>query len=67
MHREAISTPNNAEIVKNGFSAFFKKNIDVKFIMKSEKVADKKVEKNSNDKAIKEAIDFFGEDILEIK
>lgn len=67
IHREAISTPNNAEIVKNGFSAFFKKNIDVKFIMKSEKVADKKVEKNSNDKAIKEAIDFFGEDILEIK
>ncbi len=67
IHREAISTPNNAEIVKKGFSSFFKKNIDIKFIMKSEKIVDKKVEKNSNDKVIKEAIDFFGEDILEIK
>ena len=67
IHREAISTPTNADIVKGRFSKFFKKNIDVKFVMKSDKPLDKKVEKDNKDKAIKEVIDFFGEDIVEIK
>ncbi|WP_313233774.1 DNA polymerase III subunit gamma/tau [Tissierella praeacuta] len=67
IHRAAISTPTNAEVVNQGISTYFKKNIDVKFVMIGDKPIDKKEKNNSKEKAIKEVIDFFGENIVEIK
>lgn len=67
IHRAAISTPVNADVVKQGISAFFKKNIDVRFVMMGNKPTDKKEKKDNKEKAIKEVIDFFGENIVEIK
>lgn len=67
IHRQAISTPSNADVVKEGLSSYFKKNIDVRFIMQNEKPIDDIEKKNLKDKAIKEVIDFFGKDIVEIK
>ena len=66
IHREAISTSTNSEIVKEGLSSYLNQDIDVKFIMINEmpKKDDKQVDK---DKIIKEVIDLFGEDIVEIK
>lgn len=65
-HKDAIEKPANKEFVENTISAYFKKNIDIRFIMGNEKpkVED---EKKNKDKAIKEVIDFFGEDIVQIK
>lgn len=67
IHRAAISTPSNSEVVNQGVSAYFKKNIDVRFVMISDKPLYKKDEKDNKEKAIKEVIDFFGENIVEIK
>lgn len=68
IHRAAISTPVNSEVVNQGVSAYFKKNIDVRFVMMSDnKPINKKDEKDNKEKAIKEVIDFFGENIVEIK
>lgn len=67
IHRAAISTPGNAEVVNQGISAYFKKNIEVRFIMMDNKPIGKKEEKDNKEKAIKEVIDFFGENIVEIK
>ncbi|OZV14066.1 DNA polymerase III subunit gamma/tau [Tissierella sp. P1] len=67
IHRAAISTPANADVVNQGISAYFKKNIDVRFTMIGDKPIDKKEEKDNKEKAIKEVIDFFGENIVEIK
>ncbi|WMM24552.1 DNA polymerase III subunit gamma/tau [Tissierella sp. MB52-C2] len=65
-HKDAIEKPANKEFVENIVSTYFKKNIDIKFIMGSEKPKVKD-EKKNKDESIKEVIDFFGEDIVEIK
>ena len=65
-HKDAIEKPANKEFVENTISAYFKKNIDIRFIMGNEKPKVEN-EKKNKDKAIKEVIDFFGEDIVEIK
>ncbi|NLV88406.1 MAG: DNA polymerase III subunit gamma/tau [Tissierellia bacterium] len=66
-HKEAISAPHNNEFVEKAISSYYKKNISVKFTMVTEKPVVKKEEKQDKDKAIKEVLDFFGEDIVEIK
>ncbi len=66
-HKEAVSSPQNKEFVEEAFSIFFKKKIDIRFIMVGEKATIQKDEKQSKDKAIKEVVDFFGEDMVEIK
>jgi len=66
IHKEAISMPQNKGLVEKTISSFYKKNISVNFTMLSEK-PNIKEEKKDKDQAIKEVIDFFGEDIVEIK
>lgn len=66
IHKELASTPQNKGVVEKAISAFYRRNITVKFTMISEKPSIK-TEKKSKDEAIKEVIDFFGEDIVEIK
>ena len=66
-HKEAVSTPINKEFVEQIFSTHFKKKIDIKFEMISNKPKVKQEEKDDKEKAIKEVIDFFGKDIVEIK
>lgn len=67
IHKAAISSPVNHEIVKTGISSFYKKNLDVKFIMETDKITTKEDESKKNETAIKEVINFFGENIVEIK
>ncbi|WP_353095017.1 DNA polymerase III subunit gamma/tau [Tissierella praeacuta] len=67
IHRAAISTPTNAEVVNQGVSAYFKKKIEVRFVMIGDKLIDKKEGNKNKEKAIKEVVDFFGENIVEIK
>lgn len=66
IHKEAISMPQNKLLVEKTISSFYKKNITVNFTMITEKSNVNK-EKKDKDEAIKEVIDFFGEDIVEIK
>lgn len=66
-HKEAVSTPINKEFVEQIFSTHFKKKMDIKFEMISNKPKVKQEEKDDKEKAIKEVIDFFGKDIVEIK
>lgn len=66
IHKEAISMPQNKLLVEKTISSFYKKNITVNFTMITEK-ANVNKEKKDKDEAIKEVIDFFGEDIVEIK
>lgn len=66
IHKEAISMPQNKLLVEKTISSFYKKNITVSFTMITEKSNVNK-EKKDKDEAIKEVIDFFGEDIVEIK
>lgn len=61
-HKEAISRPDNKKFVEKIVSSYFNKNINIDFIMEDEQVIDEPEE----DK-IQEVIDFFGEDIVEIK
>ncbi|MCK9443440.1 MAG: DNA polymerase III subunit gamma/tau [Tissierellaceae bacterium] len=65
-HKEAVSSPQNKEFVEKVISGYYKRNIEVAFAMASEKQKLKE-EKIDKDKLIKEAIDFFGENIVEIK
>ncbi|NLK43042.1 MAG: DNA polymerase III subunit gamma/tau [Tissierellia bacterium] len=66
-HKDAISKPHNKGLVEKAISTYYKKNITVNFTMITEKPDVKKEEKINKDEAIKEVIDFFGEDIVEIK
>ncbi len=66
-HKEAISKPENKEFVEKVISSYFNKNININFIMYDEKITDESQEKQEKEDAIQEVIDFFGEDIVEIK
>ncbi|WFA08406.1 DNA polymerase III subunit gamma/tau [Tissierella sp. Yu-01] len=72
-HKEAVSSPQNKEFVEGIVSKYFNKNINIHFHMKSElssilgskKESEVKYEEKSEE--IKDVIDFFGEDIVEIR
>lgn len=66
-HKEAISTPVNKEFVEQILSTNFKKKIEIKVEMITNKPKANQEEKDDREKAIKEVIDFFGKDIVEIK
>lgn len=66
-HKEAVSSPNNKEFIEQVLSNYFNKNIAVSFIMADNKPKEIKPQRDNKDDAIKKVIDFFGEDIVEIK
>ncbi len=66
-HRQAVNSPQNKEFIEKTLSSYFHGKIDINFIMEREGKEDLEDEKKNKDKAIKEVIDFFGEDIVEIK
>lgn len=63
-HKEAMERPQNKELVEQIVSSHFNKNIKLKFIMINGKMED---DTEKNEDKIKEVIDFFGEDIVEIE
>ena len=64
IHKEAISRPDNKEIVEKIVSSYFKRDISLKFIM-DDGVSISNEEDNMDD--IQEVVDFFGEDIVKIE
>lgn len=68
-HKEAVSAPQNKEFVEGIISTHFNKNITIHFYMKGEvhEKISKNDDENEKEKAIKEALDFFGNDIVEMK
>lgn len=69
-HQQAINTPERKEVVENVVSSYFNKNIKINFIMSNE-IKEKTTKEPESleidkDQAIKEVVDFFGEDIVEI-
>jgi DNA polymerase-3 subunit gamma/tau len=72
-HKEAISSPQNKELVEEIVSRYFNKNITIHFYMKSElttKLNSKNEAKETipeKSQGIQDVIDFFGEDIVEIR
>lgn len=65
-HRDAINVDNNKKIVEEIVSTHFNKNIALRFIMKGSKIKEEPKKKDSEE-AVKKVIDFFGEEIVEIK
>ncbi len=69
-HKEALNAPQNKDFLEKIISEFFGKKVELLIIMKDCELPDD-LEENKpqvdKDKAIKEALDFFGEDIVEIK
>ena len=63
-HKEAISRDENKELVEKTISNYFNKNISINFIMMDNFIEE---ESNTDNDGVKEVIDFFGEDIVEIK
>ena len=70
-HKEALNATQNKEFLEKIISEFFGKEIDLLVIMKDCELPDdlenKKPKEIDKDKAIKDALDFFGEDTVEIK
>lgn len=65
IHKQAISKKENKEYVESFVSRHFNKNIRINFIMANEDEKDAKEDEEGE--LIKEAIDFFGEDLVNIK
>lgn len=66
-HKEAINSPQNKEFVESILTDYFKKDIKINLVMGVKKQNSQVDEKKNKDNAIKEVINFFGEDIVEIK
>lgn len=72
-HKQAVSQPQNNELVDEIVSKKFNRKITVRFKMRSEIPAtlgqkdSNKEEKEKHSEGLQEVIDFFGEDIVEIK
>lgn len=66
-HKEAINSPQNKEFVESILTDYFKKDIKINLVMGVKKQNLQVDEKKNKDNAIKEVINFFGEDIVEIK
>ena len=63
-HKEALCKEENKELVEKAVSNYFNKNISIDFIMMDNFIEE---ETNIDKNSVKEVIDFFGEDIVEIK
>ncbi|NLY45762.1 MAG: DNA polymerase III subunit gamma/tau [Tissierella sp.] len=67
-HQQAISKKENKEFVEQIVSTYFNKNIGINFIMGNKKIQPKEAKQDEGkEEAIKGVVDFFGEDIVEIK
>lgn len=66
-HKDAVNNPINKEFVEEMVSSYFKKKLNISFTMKGTKVEIDPDKKKNKELAIKKVIDFFGEDIVEIK
>ena len=66
-HKDAINSPQNKEFVESILTEYFKKDIVIKLVMGEKKSNSLEDIKKNTDDAIKEVIDFFGKDIVEIK
>lgn len=67
-HLQAISKRDNKEFIEKIISTHFNQNIGLRFIIESQGPKSDNVNKENNkDESIKEAMNFFGEDIVEIK
>lgn len=67
-HQQAVNKEDNKEFIEQIISKYFNRNITVRFIMGENKEQSKDSKGNDSiDEAIKRVIDFFGEDIVEIK
>ena len=66
-HKDAVNNPANKEFVEHMVSNYFKKKLDISFTMKGIKAETDPDKKKNKEEAIKKVIDFFGEDIVEIK
>ena len=65
IHKQAISKKENKEFVEQVVSSYFNKNIRINFIILEEKK--EKSEEDEEEKMVKEVVDFFGEEIVNIK
>lgn len=66
-HKDAVGSPMNKQFIEEILATHFNKKIDLSLTMKGSKIDLSVDKKKSDEKAIKEAIDFFGEDKVEIK
>lgn len=66
-HKDAVNNPANKEFVEQMVSTYFKKKLDISFTMRGNKEEVNPDKKKDKDKAIKGVIDFFGENMVEIK
>mgnify|MGYP000858012984 CR=1 FL=1 len=69
IHKEAVSKKGNKEYIEKALASYFNKNIRVQFVMEDEfGVEDiKNDEEKENERLVKQVIDLFGEDLVEIK
>ena len=65
IHKQAISRKENKEFVEQVVSSYFNKNIRINFIMLDEE--EEESEEDEEEKMVKEVVDFFGEDLVNIK
>ncbi|HLS52637.1 MAG TPA: DNA polymerase III subunit gamma/tau, partial [Tissierellaceae bacterium] len=66
-HQQAINTPKRKELVEKIVSEYFNRNIRINFVISNNMPKREEKKETSKHKAVKEVVDFFGEDIVEIK
>ncbi len=69
-HKDAVSSPQNKSFLEGLLTEFYGQQIELMVIMKSclsSQVSEVKKSKDNNEDSIKEVLNFFGEDIVEIK
>lgn len=66
-HKEAVNSAQNKEFVENTLSNYFNAKLEINLIMEREGQENEEDEKKKIDKSIKNVIDFFGKDLVEIK
>lgn len=69
-HKDAVSSPQNKTFLEGLLTEFYGQQIELMVIMKSclsSQVSEVKKSKDNNEDSIKEVLNFFGEDIVEIK
>ena len=66
-HKEAVSSKQNKEFVEDIVSKYFSKKITIHFYMKDELKMTKENPEMQKEDAIKQVIDIFGKDIVEIE
>lgn len=66
-HKEAVNSPQNKAFVEETLSKYFNTELIINLVMERQRQESGEDEKKKKDRAIKKVIDFFGEDIVEIK